>query len=39
VVRREWVKSPPVKLAATSEVTKETLATTGKKTAHYFSGS
>ena len=33
VVRREWVKDPAVKLAATI-VTKEALATTGRKTAH-----
>ena len=32
VVRREWVKAPPAKLAATTEVTK---ATTGRKTAPF----
>ena len=34
VVRREWVKDPPAKLAATTEVTKEMPASTRRKTAH-----
>ena len=34
VVRREWVKVPPAKLAAITEVTKEALATTRRKTAY-----
>jgi hypothetical protein len=48
VVRREWVKAPPAKPAATTEVTKETQATTevikkawaaatGRKAARIFS--
>jgi hypothetical protein len=36
VVRREWVKAPPAKPAATTEVTKETQATTGRKTACFI---
>ena len=34
VVRREWVKDPPAKLAATAEVTKKMLATAGREIAH-----
>ena len=33
VVRREWVKDPPAKQAATTEVTRETPATTERETA------
>ena len=33
MVRREWVKDPPAKLAATAEVTEEMPATAGRKTA------
>ena len=33
-VRREWVKVPPAKPAATTEVTKQMPVTAGRKTAH-----
>jgi hypothetical protein len=36
VVRREWVKFPPAKLAAITEVTKEALVTTRRKTSCFI---